>query len=147
MRLFLSLLSGRQGDPLNLSEMARKVGTTSPTLKNYLQAFEALFLIRELGSCYYFEDQRMASFLNSFTEALPEMNLRRFLFAELQQQLHYRLRSQAHLECYQPRRGVPIPFIFTAKKPGRKLAIIAIESAYLVSQAASSWSGPCTSLR
>lgn len=123
-RLFLSLLAQRQGERLNLSELARKVGTTSPTLAKYLAAFERLFLIRELHSRYYLEDQGMANYLCRPT---PENALQRyqgFVFSELQQQLHYRYRSQLTIESHLPRRGLEIPFLLQFQRPARTLALM-----------------------
>ena len=137
----LILLAEQQGEPLNLSQLARKVGTTSPTIKAHLQAFEALFLVRELGKSYYFEDQGMASFLQSHQPALPQTEMRRLIFSELQQQLHYRYRRQVKLNAHQPKRGIQIPFVLTPALPGRPVAIM-IEGETVASQSslkAMSW--------
>ena len=122
-RNFLSLIAQRQGERLNLSELARKVGTTSPTLAKYLGAFEKLFLIRELQSRYYLEDQGMASYLASPSPENSLQRLKGFVFSELQQQLHYAYRSQLNLESHAPRRGMEIPFILNFKTPARKIAV------------------------
>jgi predicted AAA+ superfamily ATPase len=123
-RLFLSLIAQRQGERLNLSELARKVGTTSPTLAKYLAAFEKLFLIREISSRYYFEDPGMANTLCTPSAETALQRLKGFVFCELQQQLHYRYRSQLKLEGHYPRRGVEIPFILHFREPSRRIAIV-----------------------
>jgi len=123
VRNFLGLIAQRQGERLNLSELARKVGTTSPTLSKYLAAFEKLFLIRELDSRYYLEDQGMVTHLNPATQDTLLARLKGFVFCELQQQLHYAYRSQLKLESHLPRRGIEIPFILSFKNPARKIAV------------------------
>lgn len=111
LREMLRMIAAQQGLPLNQAQIARTLSTTSPTVAAHLRAFEALFLIRSLGKGYYLEDQGTATQLLRLQEVSPLSNLRRFVFQELQQQVHYRFRSDAEITTRQPTQGASIPFI------------------------------------
>lgn len=71
MRLVLTHLATIQGNPVNLADISRKTRVSVPTLKNLVQAFENLFLIRQIPSLggaktqvVFMEDQGEAAFLN-----------------------------------------------------------------------------------
>ena len=62
LRSLFQLIASQQGQPINIASMAREVGTSAPTAKKALNAFESLFLIRQHGRTYFVEDQGLASF-------------------------------------------------------------------------------------
>lgn len=111
LRDFLRLLALTAGQPINKSYLARELATTVPTIGAHLLAFEALFLIRPLGQGYYIEDQGLASHLCRFDRQSALSRLRRQIFAELQQQAHYRFRAEAQLSTYTSTSGNSIPFV------------------------------------
>lgn len=70
LRNLLGLLALRQGEPVNLAELARKSRISVPTLRKLLHAFETLFLIRiipteggEVRPVVFLEDQGEANYL------------------------------------------------------------------------------------
>ncbi len=129
LRTLLQLLAKSAGHPINRSQLARELSTTSPTILAHLKAFEALFLIRPLDQGYYIEDQGLCSHLCQFDRLTDLANLRRLVFSEVQQQLHYRFRSQAQLSSYTSTSGNSIPFVLKFST-GKTLAIILDEGDY-----------------
>jgi predicted AAA+ superfamily ATPase len=126
LRELLRLLAAESGLPLNKSRLARQLSTTVPTLGAHLEALEALFLIRPLGKGYYLEDLGLATHLGRFDHSSVLTDLRRQVFAELQQQIHYRFRSTAQLSTYVSTSGAQIPFVLSFEDRSR-LAILVDE--------------------
>ncbi len=123
LKEFLRLLALTCGQPINKSKLARELSTTVPTIGAHLKAFESLFLIRSHGQGFYMEDQGLASHLSRFDRFSALANLRRKVFAELQQQLHYRFRSEAELSTYVSTSGNVVPFVFKFSD-GRRLGFL-----------------------
>jgi predicted AAA+ superfamily ATPase len=123
LKELLRLIALTCGQPINKSMLARELSTTVPTIGAHLAAFESLFLIRTHGQGYYMEDQGLASHLCRFDRFTALADLRRKVFAELQQQLHYRFRSDVELSTYVSTSGNAVPFLFKFTG-GRRLGFI-----------------------
>jgi predicted AAA+ superfamily ATPase len=114
LKSLYQILSRTQGEPLNLSHIARQVAVSSLTLKRLLSAMESLFLLRRIGKRYFCEDQGLATFAMGKFDEIPLHRIRRLVFQELFSQLQYGFRNEFELSNYQTRVGSEIPFIGTA---------------------------------
>jgi predicted AAA+ superfamily ATPase len=118
-------LSRQQGEPLNVSALARMIGVSAPTLKQLLSSFESLFLIRKHGDTVYCEDQGLATFAAGGRGAVSaKTNLLRLVFSELHAQLRYLHDPRGTLAEFKTRGGAYVPWIVDVPELGR-LAITA----------------------
>jgi predicted AAA+ superfamily ATPase len=69
----LSALAENNGTPVTHTSLARRVGSSSPTIKTLISAFESLYLIRKHGDAYYFEDHGLRTHLCSRQTKLQEL--------------------------------------------------------------------------
>ena len=130
LRTLAAELARLQGDPLNHTALARKVGVSAPTVRRLLSALQALFLIRPCGGTFYFEDQGIASFLLPSVQNPKHLSLfdrRRVLFQELFSQLNYQYRGIFTLSHYQTRGGIDVPFLMQFHD-GTEIAIVIDET-------------------
>jgi predicted AAA+ superfamily ATPase len=105
-----------QGEPLDLSALARKTRVSIPTLRNLLRAFESIFLIRTLPTegterhpVIFLEDQGEASHLASRPQD-PLSDLTRFLFAQVRSPLRLAdTKSIGEIFQYRTRGGAHVP--------------------------------------
>jgi hypothetical protein len=118
----LQILAQQQGLPLNLSNAARLLNLSVPTVSRTLSALEALFLIRPHGRGWYFEDQGIASYLLRGQMLGPRREIQRWVWSELRAQTLYRKDYGATLTEYSTRGGAYVPFIVETSK-GIRLAI------------------------
>ena len=120
LRSLLAYFAAHQGESFNLANAARASQISQVTLRKIIFAFENLFLLRRLISFgdvtsprFYFEDQGMASYLHGFS---PLEDLRRFLFSQIFNQIHYRYMDVYRVGYFANRGGANISFIFEVKK-------------------------------
>lgn len=118
----LKLISTNQGLPLNRAMAARKISTTSPTLEKLLTALENLFIIRPFNGGYYIEDQGLATFLSQFDHIDDHTQIRRLVWTELQQMLHYQYRGEIRLSGAHSKAGGHVPFVIETKRK-QKVAV------------------------
>jgi predicted AAA+ superfamily ATPase len=123
LRELLTDIAISGGQPINKSQIGRKISTTVPTINSHLMAFEALFLIRSHGDGYFIEDQGLTTHLCRFDKTSILFNLRRNIYSELLQQIHYGFRSAAELGTYSSTSGYSIPFVLRFAD-GRRMAIL-----------------------
>jgi predicted AAA+ superfamily ATPase len=111
LKLLFAEIARMQGLPLNELELARKTGTTAPTIKQLLAQFEALFLVRRHGKTIYCEDGGMA--LHSLEGATLGLHqsLKTWVFRELLAWIHYHFTGEATLSEFRTRGGAEVPFV------------------------------------
>jgi len=112
LRLFREL-AALQGSPINLAALARNANTSIPTLKNTLEAFEGLFLIRPYGETYYIEDLGLSHFVHRGSDLLDRKSMIKILFHEFRTQLNLTQNLSADMQPYSTRGGIDIPFVIT----------------------------------
>lgn len=121
-------LSRTQGEPLDLTQLARATRISTVTIKKLLLAFEAMFMIRmvpslggEKKSSLYFEDQGEANFLSNIAPgSLRAFEL--FTYQMLRCQWIYRPDLQVDLYQWRTRNGAYVPLVLMGKTG--KLAIV-----------------------
>lgn len=109
----------QSGFPTNKALIAKKVGTSSPSVSRILDAFEALFLIKKHGSTYYSTDLGLWSYLGSAVNPSQRLFWIQVLFNELRTQLEYQFRSLYQFSEVTTRGGIDIPFLIEIKDIGR----------------------------
>lgn len=123
MREILTALAVREGDPVNLSQVARVAGTSMPTVKSTLAALEGLFLIRPYGRARYLADIGLARHLAAGAPPGVRAQMLRLAYHELTQQLYLQWRHQARMGPYTTRGGIDVPFLLQFND-GRRLAVL-----------------------
>lgn len=118
----LQILAQQQGLPLNLSNIARSLSLSVPTVSRLLSALRALFLIVPHGKGWYFEDQGVATYLMRGQALEPHRELQRWVWSELRAQALYRKEHGAVLSEYTTRGGAHVPFVLETAK-GIRVAI------------------------
>ncbi len=111
LKMFLKECALMQGQDWSIEKTAKKIGTSAPTLKSVLLAFEGLFLIRMIGKKLYFEDSGIAHFLIPNELISPLHIYRSFVFRELFALLRYQYSRAIEIDEYTTRGGIDIPFI------------------------------------
>lgn len=117
LRGLLTLLAMRQGQPIELAEVARLTRISVPTIRRLLVAFEGLFLLRVIESkgekrpVVFLEDQGIAQHLvrQPFDEAT---DLLRGIYACVLPQFVYRPQLRHGIYQYRKRGGGYIPLVF-----------------------------------
>jgi predicted AAA+ superfamily ATPase len=127
LRLILEELNHRQGLPLNMSDLARKVSTSVPSIKSILEALDGLFLIKPHGSTYFIADNGLSSHLFGQSGKRERQDLLRLVFHELNAQINYTAKLLVRLNPYQTRGGIDVPF-FLEYKSGKRVAIFVEET-------------------
>jgi uncharacterized protein len=129
----LRTLARIQGRPISSTELSRETRISRPTLEYLLPAFEALFLIRRIGSIgdrkkdrFYLEDQGMATFLYPLRD--PELDLTRFAWSQLFAQTKLKYGAQATFESFETRSGVSVPIVIDINGEKTGFVPIAMES-------------------
>jgi len=110
IKMFLKECALVQGQAWSIEKTAKKIGTSAPTLRAILNAFEALFLLRIIDNKIYFEDSGIASFLIPHELASSLHVNRSFLFRELFALLKYQYPGSIEIHEYTTRGGIDIPF-------------------------------------
>lgn len=120
LRNLLVQIALRQGEALELNELARLTGISALTTKKILLALDGLFLIRELPtlgstakSTYYLEDQGLAYHLVAGWKN-THFDLFRLLFANVRQQFTYR--GDVRFLHYKTRGGAFLPLVCQTTK-------------------------------
>ncbi|MFN7683964.1 MAG: ATP-binding protein [Oligoflexia bacterium] len=111
-------LAENQGTPLSLQSLARAAQTSTQTAKKLLLAFEGIFLIRPIATegtvsktSYYFEDQGLATHLCRNPPTFSD-DLRRGLYSQLRQEVHYGPGAQNRVFSYRTHDGADVPLVF-----------------------------------
>ncbi|MCM2279496.1 MAG: AAA family ATPase [Oligoflexia bacterium] len=113
LRALLRELALKQGQPLNLQELARTGGVSAPTVKKLLAAMEGMFLLRSFATekqarpVVFLEDQGMATHLAA-GESTPESDLMRGLFSCILPQFLYRPETAPVFYQYRTRGGARV---------------------------------------
>jgi len=115
LRNVLATLALLQGQPLEIRELSRRTRVSAPTLRNLLDAFEAMFLIRRLETrgtevrpVVFFEDQGEASHLAGRpVDSLTDLT--RFLFSHLRSPLLLEAGGNTFFFQYRTRGGAYVP--------------------------------------
>jgi predicted AAA+ superfamily ATPase len=119
LRRILVELFMQSGLPVNKALIAKRVGTSAPTVSRFLDAFESLFLIKKHGSTYYPSDLGLLNHLLSEPDFLDRLTWLRILYVELRAQLEYQYRGLYEFEEAKTRGGMDIPFLITIRKIGK----------------------------
>lgn len=122
LRNILANLAIVQGEPLDVSNLARRTRVSPPTLRTLLKAFESIFLIRVLRTegtekrpVIFFEDQGEASHLAG-APIPPLMNLNRFLFSQIRTPLRlFGAGAPTEIFQYRTRGGAHVPLAIRQK--------------------------------
>ena len=122
LKLLLKELALIQGLDFSTESLARKISTSSPTLKSVIDAFEGLFLIRRVGKRVYLEDGGISHSLVPNSVLSPLQLYRSFVFRELLALIRYQYPRSTEITSYKTRGGVDIPFVLDVE--GRKIAIL-----------------------
>lgn len=118
LRNLVAALALRQAQPLEWASLSRQTRVSAPSLRKLIQAFEAMFLIRQMPtegterkSVLFFEDQGEATYMagNRYDEGTQ---LLRFLYSELRHQTHYRPELNAQMFQFRNRGGAHVPLCF-----------------------------------
>lgn len=114
LRSLLVEVAKRQGEPENISLYARLAGTSVPTAKAVLDAFEGLFLIRRYGNEIYLEDPGLSRHL--YEDPTPSASWGvRCLYYQLRAQVAIHGRNLVTMEPYRTRGGLYAPFLIRKK--------------------------------
>lgn len=127
LRHVLAEIAALDGRDLNMSELAQLVGSSVPTIKNLLQAFEGLFLIRPYGKTYFIQDCGLSYYLSPKQPALDRAGINRLVFHELVAQINYTHRLGIKISPLRTRGGMDVPFLIEYQS-GKKLAIFIEEA-------------------
>ena len=119
LRQLLAELLAQSGLPVNKALLAKKVGTSGPTISRFLDAYEALFLVRKHGSTYYPCDLGLNGYLASSMNISERLTWIRIVYNELRTQLEYQYRAVYKLSEVKTRGGMDIPFLVEIKKLGK----------------------------
>lgn len=112
-----------QGMSISVDAVAKKAGLAGPTARALIQAFSALFLIREAGNKrFYIEDAGLSHFLVPNEMLSQQQLLRTFFYRELLALLHYRYSRSFNISYYDTRGGADVPFIVSDPIKGRTVA-------------------------
>jgi predicted AAA+ superfamily ATPase len=121
LKLLMTLLASAQGNPINYSLFAKRLGTSPPTVRNLIAAMEGIFLLRTLSTenlaapVLFFEDQGTASYLLG-EDPDPQFDLRRGLFACLLPQFLYRPELVSTFSQYRTRGGAIVDLVIKTVK-------------------------------
>ena len=117
----LTYLASLQGEPLKLKEAGEFAQISKVTIKKVIQAFESLFLIREVSAhvqsgevkrAYYLEDQGMASWLTLGHQHAEHHHITRGIYANLRQELFYEIGNLKKINYFRTKNGVTVPLVF-----------------------------------
>ena len=120
--LFRNIIQ-QQGFSFNLSQMARLVGVSVPTVKKIIQAFETLFLIRQNGDCLYTEDLGIAAFVAPISTRPEKLVLQSVLHSELRSQISLASEPSLSMTSWESRGGASVPFLVELARTSRRIAI------------------------
>ena len=121
LRDLLMYLAVHQGEPIELKDACEFAQISHVTIKKVLNAFEALFLIREVSAhqysgeskrMYFFEDQGMAGFLAKKYLRPDHLQITCGLYANLRQELFYTMGDLKDITSYRTKNGVNVPLVF-----------------------------------
>ncbi len=133
LRTLTSALSEMQGDPLDYTELRRKSGISTPTIKKIIAALEAVFVIRLIpiegggsrGSIVIFED--LAERIHLSQRPIPvDERFSHLCFHEIRSQLHYQPGATWSLIHYRTRGGARVPYVFRSENS--VLGVLPLES-------------------
>ena len=125
LKSLLTFLAIHQGETIQLKEAGAYSQISQVTLKKVLNAFESLFLIREVPThpqsgeakgVYLLEDQGMATWLSEGYLRSEESRIIAGLYANLRQELFYSMGDLKNITCYRTKNGVNVPLIFGMNK-------------------------------
>ncbi len=111
----LRLLVRVQGQPINLSTLARAVRLSSPSVKALLLAFEGLFLIRLHGRTLFFEDLGVSYHLDPHAQKEAGRQQNQWIFLELRAQVNYRAQEVLQFSEFRTRGGSYVPFVIVTR--------------------------------
>ena len=123
LRAILTVVAGRQGLAINMSDMARLTGCSMPTIKTALETMSGLFLVRPYGKSWFIEDAGLARHLARSPTNTPRLDMLHAAYYELRLQHALYLRHQAIMKPYLTRGGIDVPFFFEFKD-GLRVAIL-----------------------
>jgi predicted AAA+ superfamily ATPase len=106
MDLFREVVA-HPGEPINMSLLARRLGTSVPTIKGLLAAIEGIYLIRRQGRSYFGEDP-------SFSPR-GRQEVRRFAFTVVRAWSTYLKDHQLTLGEHVTRGGSHVPFVLRSR--------------------------------
>ena len=121
----LTYLAVHQGEPLELKEAAEFAQISHVTIKKVLNAFESLFLIRDVPAhpssgtakqTYFLEDQGMAKYLSKKYLQSDHHQITCGLYANLRQELFYDPGNLKNISSYRTKNGVNVPLVFEVHK-------------------------------
>ena len=115
LRTILSEVYRQSAGQQNQAEIARRVGSSSPTIERVIRAMESLFLIKAHGDQYYPSDLGLCHFLTQEHETPNRPQWLRAIFCELHAQLDYSFRNQTEFRPIQNRGGIDVPFFIEFK--------------------------------
>lgn len=127
LRLLLEELARAEGSSINMSQLARQVGTSVPSIRAILDALTGLFLIRSYGETFYFSDGGLSHHISPGGSGLNRRDLIRLCYHELFAQVNYTARLRVTMRPYQTRGGIDVPF-FLEYKSGAHVAIFIEET-------------------
>jgi predicted AAA+ superfamily ATPase len=119
LRELLQTLVTLQGQPVSISQLARRFRMSAPSMKVVLQTFENLFLIRNHGKTVFFEDLGIAELLRAeFGGRTPINSVEEVLYSELKAIRAYSADERVKLSAYHSRGGSSVPMILQTKSTG-----------------------------
>lgn len=121
LRRLVEILAGLQGTPMDYTELKRRSGLSTPTIKKILFALESVFLIRTVliegstkGHVCFFEDVAEARLLSQREFSTFE-DLTSLCFANSRHEFNYRLGEPVRMFQYRTRGGAYVPLCFAGK--------------------------------
>lgn len=122
LKKLAAALADIQGMPLNFTDLRKRVGLSTPTIKKIIYALEAVFVLRMVpiegstqGDVIYFEDQAERGVLTE-QEIVSTDLLAHFLFCNLRTQFSYRIGERVRSFQYRTRGGALVPICFASKE-------------------------------
>lgn len=123
----LAAIAKNQGAKVSLSNYARLIGVSQPTVTSIFFALEALFLIKPFGHTHIIEDAGLSHYLSPIGQQLTLWDKIRMLYYHLRVQTTTDFPSQMSIQPYSSRGGMFVPFLVEYKAQ-KKLAIFVEES-------------------
>lgn len=125
-------LARTQGLPIDMTQLKKETGLSTPTIKKIIYTLEAVYIIRIIniegstkGQTVFFEDQGERRFLIGENPSLTE-NLSHFLFTNLRPQLEYQSSENIKYFQYRTRGGAFVPFCIS--KNQKTIGFIPLEN-------------------
>ena len=121
LKALLTYIALHQGESLNMKEAGDFSQISKVTLRKVIHTFESLFFIREVvahpesgdvKSAYFLEDQGMATWLTQNHLHSEEHRLIRGLYANLRQELFYKVGDPKNISFFRTKNGVNVPLVF-----------------------------------